>query len=753
MSIRATAKKVVRVHVVMAITLATVAIARTQENFEALAKASLSQIEGTIALPGLKQPVHVMRDEWGVPHIYAQNLDDLFFAQGFVQAQDRLWQMEIYRRTYEGRLSEILGASALRHDRLTRLLNYRGPFDDREYAVYHPQARRILQSFADGVNAYIASVGDNLPVEFKVTGIKPDKWRPEIALLRTQTAFPIGQARSELTLAQQVARLGAAEALRRARHTPQRELRVPDGLDVNAIDSAVVQALGGQMGGTIRPPLLPQYQANAQPRENEGAQENSPGSNNWVVSGRKTATGKVILANDPHRSVGNPSIRYIVHLSAPGWDVIGATEPVFPGVMIGHNGRIGWGLTVTNTDQVDVFVEKLNPANRNQVMYNGRWENLRVLVDTIRVKGQAAVYAQQRFSRHGPIFHVDSARNLAYAMRATAFEPGTAGYLAALRYAALDDCKQFLDAQKYYNAPGENNICGDVHGNIAWHASALSPKRNGWDGRLPVPGTGAYEWSGFRDDLPRKLNPERGWIATANHDIHPPGYDPPLFFIPLSNNSRYNRIAAVLSSRDGFTVKDFEALQHDAYAEAGARAVPRFRGWTSTDPEVEQARAMLASWDGFQRKESATTALFYYVYRIMNDTVAQPRLTTEEAVRRGLTQLKAAQGTDPAQWRFGRINRSEFPHALVRAYDIPAVERTGGQGTVAAVGATYRQIIDFSNFDNSVATNVPGQSGQPFSPFYRNLAESFAVPTYFPLSYSRGAVDSRAKYRLTLQPR
>src|SRR5690606_21365864 len=193
--------------------------------------------------------------------------------------------------------------------------------------------------------------------------------------------------------------------------------------------------------------------------------------------------GGVIVANDPHRNVANPSIRYIVHLNAPGWDVIGATEAPLPGVAIGHNGRIGWGLTIVGTDQSDVYVERLDPADRGRVRLGERWEPLAVVHDTISVKGAEPVVVQLKYSRHGPIFHEDTARNLAYAMRSTMHLPGTAGYLGALRYHAIDDCREFLEAQVYYKAPTENMVCGDVHGNIAWHASGAAPSRPEWDGR------------------------------------------------------------------------------------------------------------------------------------------------------------------------------------------------------------------------------------------------------------------------------
>jgi len=727
-----------------------------QDSLAALAQGSLAKIDGRVQLEGLRDSVTVLRDRWGVPHIYATNQHDLFFAQGYVQAQDRLWQMDLYRRTWEGKLAEILGPRYLAHDRLIRLLRYRGPWDAREWTSYHPAGRQIFQAFADGVNAFIAEAvaSDKLPVEFKLTGLKPGRWTPEVSVLRTQTAFPLADAVDELRLAQSVVKYGVAEANRRARPSPYRELAVPQGVDLalitdavrRAVDSVVKEGAEGLRGGAAGP---------------TSPTSSPPGSNNWVVSGRLTRSGKVIVANDPHRNVSNPSIRYLVQLDAPGWSLIGATEAPLPGVAIGHNGRIAWGLTIVGTDQSDVYVEQVNPANRNQVRFKGAWEPLRVVRDTIRVKGVAPVTVELKYGRHGPVFYEDTLHHLAYAIRSTMQLPGSAGYLSALRYQTVSNCRQFLAAQVYYLEPTENMICGDTAGNIAWQASAASPKRPNWHGRLPVPGTGEYEWDGLRNDLPRELNPERGWIATANHDITPPGYDPPLFFKRGREAGRFDRLASLLAAvkPGSLTIADMEAMQHDAFNWTAAKDVTLFSGWTSPDAEVEKARGMLAGWDGWQRKESAPAALYYYVARrlfgrVRPDSVPSPsREAVERALRAGLDSLEATQGTDPAEWRWGRINRSRLEHSVTRAYDLPPVERTGGNGTVAAPGATFREIIDFSNLDSSRVTNFPGQSGQPGSPYYGNLAESFGRGEYFPLAYSRAAVERNAAHRLTLVPR
>jgi penicillin amidase len=734
-------------------------------SFSQLAKQSLSPLSGTLRAPGLKAPVEVLRDRWGVPHIYAQNMDDLFFAQGYVQAQDRLWQMEMWRRIGDGTLAEILGPSAVARDRQARQLMYRGPFDDSEFTSYHPEGKRIFEAFARGVNAYIAASANNLPVEFKLTGIKPQPWTARTPLLR-RTNF--GAAAGELRLARQVAEQGIDEWNRRNRPTPYRVLTIPKGLNLAAITPEVVSAAGlpnnreEQRGGLPRVELLPQYRqwSGAVASPNEGAFEDSPGSNNWVVRGSKTRSGKVLLAGDPHRQVTNPSLRYLVHLNAPGWSVTGATEPMLPGVLFGHNENIAWALTIVGTDQGDVFVNDVNPANRNQVRWKGSWENLTIVRDTIRVKGAAPEIVELKYSRHGPVFYEDTKNNLAYSYRSVDREPGSAGYLGALMLDQVSNCQDFLtETLKRFKAPTENMVCGDKAGNISWMAAAASPKRSGgWDGRLPVPGNGDYEWAGFRDDLPREYNPERGFIATANHDIHPAGFDPPLFF-KNGTFPRFERLTQLLSLGNGFTVEDFKRMQHDTYWAAAAERQELLRGWTGASPELETARSLVQRWDGFYDRPSVAASVF----DVWNRRLTANRVTADmpKAQRDSLAQRSLKEAVDSLSSTFGmhwslvnwgKVNRSEFPHQFVKAFDIPTVERRGGAGTVAAFGASIRQITDFSDFDKSVQMNTPGQSAQPGSPFYGSLAEMSGNAEYFPQMWTRPAVESVTAHRLRLEP-
>lgn len=758
---------------VLAGALATGVASQSQpSDVHALARASLSQIDGSLAVPGLKAPVEVIRDRWGVPHIYAQSTEDLYFAQGYVMAQDRLWQMDMWRRSAEGRLAEVLGPAAVARDRQARLLKYRGVADSNELATYHRDARQIMTAYVAGVNAFVdeAQRSGKLPVEYVLTGIRPEPWTIENLLLR-QNSF--GDATSELQLARSVAQLGTTEANRRRDPDPWEELVVPDGLDVSMIGDEVLAST--RAGSTPRPAVLPQYAAMAgsSPGDQPDTSVPEPGSNNWVINGALSTTGKPVVANDPHREVGLPSLRYIVHLNAPGWNVAGAVEPPFLGVAIGHNDRIGWGLTIVGTDQHDVYVEELNPANENEVKFNGAWEPLRVVREQIKVKGAAPESIELKFSRHGPIFHVDRARNRAYALRSALHEPGTAPYLAGLRLSQVTDCKSFLEAANYWNSPSENLICGDVDGNISWQASALTPSRKGWTGRLPVPGTGKYEWDGFRRDLPRELNPSRGFVATANHNIQPKGYSPPLMFKTGGVQfERITRLLQLIQPGKQYTLDDHARWQHDAHSLRAAADLPRFRGWTSNDPAVERARAEIAAWDAVYTRESRAAAI-YETWRTgapagrgrgrgqgggaaegrggRGDAVSREQI--EARLETAIESLTRTQGPDWAQWRWGRMHTRSFSHPFIPAFDLPAVERSGGAGTVAADGASYREIFDVSNWDRSLVINTPGQSGQPGSSFYGNLLQDWAGNKYFNLAFSKEAVDEAAAHRLRLVPR
>jgi penicillin amidase len=342
-------------------------------------------------------------------------------------------------------------------------------------------------------------------------------------------------------------------------------------------------------------------------------------------------------------------------------------------------------------------------------------------------------------------------------------DPGSSPYRGNLRFAQEQNCRDFFDRAMSWKMPSHNLICGDVEDNIAFQLSALTPDRSGWNGRLPVPGTGAYEWKGFRSDLPREINPDRGYIATANNQSHPPTFKgrPVMYHSTTGVEfARITRIRQMLESKSTFAVDDFKRMQLDGYSLQAASDIPAFQGWTAQDADAERARAMIAGWDATLTKASVPGALYVTwagaaepAARSRTTPAAERRVAIEAGLTKATAKLSGELGPDWSQWRYGRIHTSDFPHALVSELDLPVVERHGGGfGTVAATGVSLRQIFDLSNWDNSVFSIAPGQSGQPESRYYGNLAGPWANGEYFPLAYTRRAVDGVAVQRLTLRP-
>ena len=507
-----------------------------------------------------------------------------------------------------------------------------------------------------------------------------------------------------------------------------------------------------------RPEILPEYRSlpGATASIDNGVPELSPGSNNWAIGSKLTGTGTAMMVDDPHRQVTNPAHRYLLHLNAPGWNVAGATEPTLPGVIRGHNGRVAWGRTFTETDLADVYVEQLNPANPNEVMWNGTWEPLRIVTEEIQVKGAPPERIELKFSRHGPVFHEDRERGVAFALRSQLQERGTAEYLGGLRLDQASSARDCLSAANDMPMPPTNLVCADADGNIAFRIAAFAPDRRGWTGRLPVPGTGKYEWGPTRrHDLPSEYNPQRGYIATANNDTQPRGFNPPYAYLPADRRyRRQERIEQMIESAKSFTIDDMIRMLRDSHNSEAAEHQKYFRGWTSGDASVERARALVASWDAVMDRGSAAAAI-YMTWQEHADMAAVRRGSrdaVDAGLRRAIDTLVKSQGQDWNAWRWGRMNRSEFPHSVVSAYDLPAIERQGGAGTVNAIGAVYRLVTNFGGLDRSMMTIGPGNSGQPGSPFYSNLHELWGRNEFFPLVFTRPAVDARTRHRLTLMP-
>ena len=761
-----------------------------QRDLKGLARERLAVIEGSVSIAGLDSAVEVRRDRWGVPHIYAKTQHDLFFAQGFVAAQDRLFQMEIWKRSGEGTLAEVFGPAYVARDRFARLLKYRGDMDA-EWASYAPDTREILAAFVAGINAYIATVRERPPIEFTLLGFSPEPWTPDVPLQRLAALSMTGNAEYEVLRAQLVATLGATRVDALWPTIPHRDVDPAPGLALSGITTRSLGAYDEAVGAVPLPRV--------------------EGSNNWVVSGALTVSGKPLLANDPHRVLGNPSLRYLTHLVGPGWNAIGAGEPGVPGIAAGHNERIGFGFTIVGMDQQDLYVETLRscPARQGRcAVRKGGLSPVRIVVDTIRVRGDAPRVVTLEYTEHGPIVSEDTARARdgsvrAFALRFVGSEPGTAGYLAQLSVDRARDWQSFLAAAARWKLPTENLIYADVDGNIGWIAAGLMPKRH-WSGLLPVPGTGAFEWSGFLrvDELPQAFNPASGFIATANHDIRPRGYDVPLNY-EFATPFRAQRVTEVLADARAkgrrFGVEDFERLQHDELSIQARTLVPLL-----LDAANRRGRASrweyrtLAGWDYVMRAEQAAPLLFESWKHALSELALRRRIGPDApravatlggaswlddwtspaaplqtfsrrtrdtlmvaALDTALSRLRARVGADTSAWRWGALHTASFPHRVARVFDLGPVPRGGDGNTVNSTsgrdyrqtaGASFREILDVADWDRSVATSVPGQSGQPESEHYGDLLPLWASGQYFPLLYSRGAVEGDTKHILWLRP-
>jgi len=734
-------------------------------------------------VPGLHAAVQVLRDRWGVAHIYAQDTHDLFMAQGFVAAQDRLFQMELWKRSGQGRLAEVLGEGALLRDVNARLLQYRGDMKT-EYESYAPDTKEILEAFTTGINAYIESVRGHLPIEFQIAGFGPEAWKPEDCLNRMAAFSMTGNSFNELKHAAVVAAVGAEKASRLFEFDPAVKLDASPNLDYRGLSAKLLRNLTGS-DSRIE---FPTYALE--------------GSNNWTVSGKLTKSGKPLLANDPHRVIAEPSLRYMVHLVAPGWDVIGAGEPGLPGVALGHNQHIAWGFTIFGLDQQDLYVEELNAANPLQYKTENGWEEMRVERQSFGIRGGPTVSVDLKFTRHGPVLWEDGKRALA--LRWVGAEAGTAGYLGSLAVDRAQNWNEFETAMERWKVPSENIVYADRDGNIGEHSTGLAPVREKWTGLLPVPGAGGFEWSGFvpNAELPHSYNPAAGFIVTANHKMIPENYGYKVGY-EWAPGFRMRRISQVLSTGKSFGVEDMEKLQTDVLSLPAQQLIAFLRRAHARSPEAE----LLLKWDCVVERDSGAAALYEVwlkelttalieraapeqVWKVLDDwSPAQvlhalshpnaevfgqdPVAGRDQLLRETLIQaterMVALQGADRSKWNWGKLHAVRFRHPLDQAtqakglLDLGPASRPGDEYTVNATGyygesfeqvsgASYREILDTSDWDQSVAVNAPGQSGQPGSPHYSDLLPLWDQGKYFPLAYSKAAVEKVTTDRLTLTP-
>jgi penicillin amidase len=724
-------------------------------------KSSLPVTVGTLALPGLDHPVTVVRDAAGVPTIRADSSHDLYLALGFVHAQDRLWQMDLQRRVTQGRLSEVLGEAPLGTDKFMRTL---GLYRRAAAALLFmsPEFKAVLDAYAQGVNDFIDS-DKTLPIEFTLLNYRPEPWSPADSLV-VGKLFDLqlaGNYRQELMQAK------LAETL----SPDQIHELYPD----YPKDAPVAL---GKLAGLLRDvPLGPLLAALP------GSDEPQRASNDWVVDGAHSVTGKPLLANDPHLDYSAPLIWYLARLEAPNLTLAGAFVAGAPTMILGHNDRIAWGYTTTNADVEDVFVEKTDPADPTRYLTPDGSAPFDSHVETIKVKGRPPVELTVRTTRHGPVIS-DLAGPLNQAKAGTVLALQTSFLIdddrsseAQWRVGLARGWPSWVDALRLFTAPMQNMVYADRDGNIGFFAPGQIPIRKAGDGTVPVPGwTGEYDWDGWIpfEELPQAFNPPSGHIATANNKIVPDSY-PYLLTHDWDLPYRVERIEAGLGDTPRQSIETMAALQGDVVSLTARHLVPLMLASTPADDRAKAAMDLLSHWDAKMLADRPEPLIFMAWLRALNKHLYQPALgelftrywaptplategvltshphwcgeggcpaALQAALKDALDELTAKYGTDMTAWRWGTAHPALFAHPVF--HQIPVLGRLfdrqipadGSADTVDAGGFQFadpdgpytdihgpalRAIYDLGDLDKSVFLTALGQSAHVLSPHYADL--------------------------------
>ncbi|MDT0540385.1 penicillin acylase family protein [Croceitalea sp. P059] len=772
-------------------------------------KQDQTKVKNELTIEGLQESVEIIRDKWGINHIYAKNQQDLFFAQGYAAAEDRLFQFEIWRRQATGTVAEILGERELNRDIGTRLFKFRGDMTT-EMNHYHDDGVEIITAYTNGVNAYIDAIlktPENLPLEFKILGIEPQKWTPEVVISRHQGL--LGNIGQELQIGRAVAAIGEEKAKELFwLHPKDPNLKIDSKINTDLLSDDILGLYNAYrksvkfQEGDVVPAYQNDMEMAAVSSLFEGKDDSlAIGSNNWVVKGELMEDGNTYMANDPHRTIAVPSLRYMAHLVAPGWNVIGGGEPEIPGISIGHNEYGSWGLTVFRTDGEDLYVYELNPENSNQYKYKGKWKDMEHISETIKIKDQNDTIVKLSYTHHGPVTYIDKENHVAYAVKCAWLEPGGSPYLASLRMDQAKTWEEFREACNYSHIPGENMIWADKEGNIGWQAVGIAPIRRNFSGLVPVPGDGRYEWDGYLPivDKPNSYNPETGFIATANQNVTPEDYKYwDAIGFSWSDPYRGDRVNEVLESDKKMTMEDMKALQTDYLSIPARILVPMLQG-IAFDRKASAAIEELEGWD-YKLESNSIAAAIYVAWENQLKALADEQFIPEEAksiissiqmkrivdwlvtpgdkfgansilsrnqflataFSNAVEDLEKNLGSDIKQWQYGQENNKHtyVEHALSAVshdsiknkLNLGPLPRGGNAYTPGSTGgnlkqssgASFRMIVNTGDWDAAIGTNGPGQSGNPESPFYDNLFEPWANDNYFPVYYSRDKIDSVA---------
>ena len=766
-----------------------------------MSRKRLPQIDGQITLPGPAAPIEIIRDRWGIPHIYAQTPEDLFFAQGFVHAQDRLWQMELNRRTAAGRLSELFGDIALDMDRAARTFGFYR-LGKADWSNSSAELRDITLAYTAGVNAFLERPDTHLPIEFTLLKHKPEAWQPEdTAAFARVMAWKLSHAwYGEIIRAQISAAVGEERAAELEIHYPrQNPLTLPQGIEFNRLDP----------DGSLRKasgPLL----------------ERSLGSNAWVISAAKSATGSAYLCNDMHLPLSLPSLWYFNHLTGGDFNVLGVVTPGLPLVLVGHNARIAWGMTLAFTDAEDLFIEKLNPDNPRQYRFKDEWRAAEVIVEEIKIKGAEPHREKVVITHHGPIISdVVGYPQQRVAVNSMALRPSPF-FDGWLKLNKAQTWNEFVAAMRLIDVTQLNTSYADVAGNIGHWVTGAVPLRAKGDGSVPVPGwTGDYEWTGEVpfEEMPHALNPQRGYIISTNNRLVSDDY-PHFLGNVWMNGYRARRIEDVFSAKEKLSVADFKALHQDFTCLPGLELITRLKDFSAADPDAQLALERLLAWDGWLGPESVGGAVYevtrYHLVRNLlepglgaelttrlmgkgfhplllgshefygHDTVTMLRLLDtpdswwvqqaggreallECSLKQAAQWLRKTLGADAANWQWGKIHRVTFEHSLALQKPLDAVFNRGPypiggdtdtpcQTAIApedpydnkAWAPSYRQIVDMGDLSRSLVSFPAGQSGQLSSPHYADLAEPWVRGKYIPMLWTREQIEAAAEGRLVL---
>jgi penicillin G amidase len=775
-------------------------------------KTASQSTDSAIQLAGLKEQVTVRRDERGIPYIDAKNDEDLYFAQGYITASDRLWEMDLFRRTAGGELAEILGPGpnnqVLEQDKQHRVFGF-AQVAEAEAAQASPQARAILDAYAKGVNAYAASLNPKtMPPEFQILQYNFRPWTAADTLIVVKIFFEALSTTWQLDLMRQS--LASLPAEKRAALTPENS-----PLDVLVVGKDTKAVTAQRKALEISEPLSNKALtalAKTQEISNEALAriglyaESLAASNNWVVSGKRTTSGKPLLANDPHLRATAPSIWYLVHLNAPGIRVAGVTTAGLPGVVIGHNDRVAWGFTNVGPDVQDLYLEKFDPNDPKKYLTPSGWQDATIRHEEIKVRGASTVGLDVTVTRHGPIvFEADGKR---YALRWTGLDPKLNSTDNGFRLNRARNWKEFNEALEAFKSPTQNVVYADVEGHIGYHAAGVVPVRKSGDGSVPYDGsTDAGEWTSFipLSKLPQLYDPPSGMIVTANQRIV--GTDYPYFLThSWAQPYRSRRIFELLSAKPKLNADDFRRIQGDVYSIAGAlfaqQAAKSLRPkLTPADQKLHDSLDAFEKWDGQVTAESNVAALLAQMRisfrsRILTAALGQDLIknyqwsnfdTTLDRIIKdqpadwlprefpsyadlfracyndAVNSLTKSLGSDETKWTWGEMTKARFPHPLASAPMIGpqfTIQPFPENGTGGLLGATVnvgsdvsmRLIADPSDWDKTQHGIALGQSGLPKSPHWSDqLADWRAVtPRVFP--FTESAVANATKETIVLSP-